>query len=326
MRNLTAPLTVLGAVLLPLLFAVPAAAQATRTWVSGVGDDVNPCSRTAPCKTFQGAISKTAAGGEIDAIDPGGFGAVTITKAMTIAAEGTGEGGILAAGTNGIIINAGANDMIVLRGLQIDGGPLTSNSLAGVKFIAGGGLVVQNCAIRNFTGPSPNGYGIAFMPSGAASLLVSDTSISSNGNGAGSSGAGIFIQPTTGSAKASIVRTNVVNNIVGIRADSTGSTGGITVSVSDSTVAGNIFGGITAFAPIGGSAVTMNIIRSVSANNGTGIKANGAPAKLRIGYSSVTGNTAGVSILGGATMSSMGNNLITDNDSPGPAIPVVAPL
>src|SRR6266542_6068835 len=75
-------------------------AQASRTWVSGVGDDANPCSRTAPCKTFAGAISKSAAGGEIDCIDPGGFGAVTITKAMTISCEGL-TAGVLVSGTNG---------------------------------------------------------------------------------------------------------------------------------------------------------------------------------------------------------------------------------
>src|SRR5258707_9763468 len=117
-------------------FASLAQAQASRTWVSGVGDDANPCSRTAPCKTFAGAISKTAAGGEIDVLDPGGFGAVTITKAITIASEGAGEGGILVAGTNAITINAGINDVIILRGLQIDGGPIGSNSLNGVKFFA----------------------------------------------------------------------------------------------------------------------------------------------------------------------------------------------
>src|SRR3984893_18082597 len=89
-------------------------AQASRTWVSGVGDDVNPCSRTAPCKTFAGAISKTAANGEINCLDPGGFGAVTITKSLTIKCQYT-EGGILAAGTNGIIINAGANDSVTLK-------------------------------------------------------------------------------------------------------------------------------------------------------------------------------------------------------------------
>ncbi|MCU0340213.1 MAG: hypothetical protein MUE30_10020, partial [Spirosomaceae bacterium] len=74
-------------------------------WVSGVGDDANPCSRTAPCKTFAGAISKTAAGGEISVLDPGGFGAVTITKSITLNGDGT-LAGILASGTNGIVINA----------------------------------------------------------------------------------------------------------------------------------------------------------------------------------------------------------------------------
>src|SRR5215468_7208489 len=78
-----------------------ASAQATRTWVSGVGDDVNPCSRTAPCKTFAGAISKTAAGGEISVLDPGGYGAVTITKSITISGNGD-DTSILVSGTNGI--------------------------------------------------------------------------------------------------------------------------------------------------------------------------------------------------------------------------------
>src|SRR3984885_12684801 len=104
--------------LVPLLASAPAHAQATRTWVSGVGDDVNPCSRTAPCKTFAGAISKTAAGGEINCIDPGGFGVVTITKAITLDCSGT-FGSILATGTNGIIVNATANDVVILRGLSI---------------------------------------------------------------------------------------------------------------------------------------------------------------------------------------------------------------
>src|SRR5579862_7132157 len=95
-------------------------AQATRTWVSGVGDDANPCSRTAPCKTFAGAISKTAPDGEIDALDPGGFGSVTITKAITL--DGTPAlGGVVVSGTDGIIINAGPDDAVTLRGLILDG-------------------------------------------------------------------------------------------------------------------------------------------------------------------------------------------------------------
>src|SRR5476649_1743117 len=106
---------------LGLIFcSAPAYAQATRTWVSGVGDDANPCSRTAPCKTFAGAISKTAAAGEINCIDPGGFGALTITKAITIDCANT-EAGVLVAGTNGFSVNAGAGDVVTLRGLDIFG-------------------------------------------------------------------------------------------------------------------------------------------------------------------------------------------------------------
>src|SRR5216684_307952 len=96
-------------------------AQASRTWVSGVGDDANPCSRTTPCKTWAGAISKTAPGGEIDALDPGGFGAVTITKAITLDGGGGQVASVLVAGTNGIVVQAAANDVVTIRNLRLDG-------------------------------------------------------------------------------------------------------------------------------------------------------------------------------------------------------------
>src|SRR5437899_12390623 len=115
-------------------FTPLAHAQATRTWVSGVGDDANPCSRTAPCKTFAGAISKTAAAGEIDALDPGGFGAVTITKSMTI--DGiSGLSGIVVSGTNGINVNAAASDVVILRNLDING---IGSGLNGVRIFGSG--------------------------------------------------------------------------------------------------------------------------------------------------------------------------------------------
>src|SRR5712675_1811908 len=99
--------SVLTALILCLSWGT-ASAQATRTWVSGVGDDANPCSRTAPCKTWAGAISKTAPGGEIDALDPGGFGAVTITKAISLDGGGGQVASVLVSGTNGIVVSAGA--------------------------------------------------------------------------------------------------------------------------------------------------------------------------------------------------------------------------
>src|SRR4051794_5850864 len=130
-----------------LTLSATAQAQATRTWVSGVGDDANPCSRTAPCKTFAGAISKTATGGEINVLDPGGFGGVTITKAITISSEGF-EAGVLVSGTNAIIVNAPTTANVVLRGLDIEG---LGTGLVGIKVLAAGNVHVENCTINNFT-------------------------------------------------------------------------------------------------------------------------------------------------------------------------------
>src|SRR6202050_5018196 len=125
--------------LLVVGFASFANAQATRTWISGVGDDANPCSRTAPCKTFAGAISKTSASGEINCLDPGGFGAVTITKAMTIDCDGT-FGSVLVSGTNGIIVAAGSTDAVTLRGIFIDG---VGTGIDGISYISGQLLTLE---------------------------------------------------------------------------------------------------------------------------------------------------------------------------------------
>src|SRR6185312_15518777 len=122
-------LKVLAVVLLGTAFM---SAQASRTWVSGVGDDANPCSRTAPCKTFAGAISKTAAGGEISVLDPGGFGALTITKSITLNGEGT-LASVLVAGTNGIVISAGAADTVIIRNLSING---IGSGISGINFLS----------------------------------------------------------------------------------------------------------------------------------------------------------------------------------------------
>src|SRR2546421_9852731 len=133
-----------------LAFASAASAQATRTWVSGVGDDANPCSRTAPCKTFAGAISKTANGGEINCLDPGGFGGVTIGKSLTIKCHYT-EGGVLVSGTNAIVINATATDKVTLRGLDINGiGVGAPTSLVGVKVLSAKSVHILDSEISRF--------------------------------------------------------------------------------------------------------------------------------------------------------------------------------
>jgi len=211
-----------------------------------------------------------------------------------------------------------------LRGLDIDGGPAGSNSLNGIRFVAGGTLIVQNSSIRNFTGADPNGFGILFNPAGASSLFVSDTVLASNG--AGATGGGILIQPAgIGSAKVSLVRVNATNNARGFRFDSTGGSGGISVAVSDSAVTGNISAGLTAFTPFGGAPITMTVNHSIFANNGTGVKCNGAGVTMRIGYSVIADNTIGDAIDNGCMMTSLGNNMIFDNATPGPKLPVSGP-
>lgn len=172
----------LGVFVAVAIHAGPAQAQASRTWVSGVGDDANPCSRTAPCKTFAGAISKTASKGVISVLDPGGFGAVTITKSISIIANFP-HGSILAAGTNGVVVNAASTDRVVLDGLDIDG---IGTGLNGISIVGGGSVVVRRTSIRNFTG---NGVNLA--GTSGARLLVQDSNISFNGGGvqvAGASG------------------------------------------------------------------------------------------------------------------------------------------
>jgi hypothetical protein len=167
-----------------LVFSSLAAAQATRTWVSGVGDDANPCSRTAPCKTFAGAISKTAAAGEIDCLDPGGFGALTITKSITIDCTAA-LGGVLVAGTNGITVSAGTSDVITLRGLDIDGLTAPSQGLIGISVLTAGSVHIENVHIYDFSTDC-----IAVNSSSRPALTVTDSTLSECG-GAGVSTVGM---------------------------------------------------------------------------------------------------------------------------------------
>jgi len=242
-------------------------AQATRTWVSGVGDDANPCSRTAPCKTFAGAISKTAAGGEINVLDPGGFGGVTITKSITISSEGF-EAGVLVSGTNAIIINALSTDTVVLRGLDIEG---LGTGLDGIKVLGGlGALHVEKCTINAFRGTNGNGIEIATSAVGTTKVFIKDTNVRDNGQG---TGGGIFINPGASAiVKASLDNVRMENNLFGFKVQ-----GSSTAQVNDSTAAGNTNAGFTN-AP---GAAILSLSRSVSTGNGTfGVVCQGATTNL----------------------------------------------
>jgi hypothetical protein len=268
-------------------------AQASRTWVSGVGDDANPCSRTAPCKTFAGAISKTAAGGEINVLDPGGFGAVTITKSMTISSIGF-EAGVLVTGTNGIVISAGANDNVTLIGLDIFSigtAPLTDNS--GIKFLSGNTLTVENCTITGFP---KRGISIESSTDNAKAF-ISNTLLRDQTNN------GIVVAPPgieTNTAVLDHVRVSHSTG-VGLAANP-----GSIVHVSNSDFSHN---GTGAFATGTGKLTLDSVLIS---GNGLGLQLTSG-GTVRLSDVNIVGNNVGFDTSGG-TLNSFGNNQTTGNN------------
>ncbi|HEX6098903.1 MAG TPA: right-handed parallel beta-helix repeat-containing protein [Thermoanaerobaculia bacterium] len=292
-------------VVLALMVSAPAFAQATRTWVSGVGDDVNPCSRTAPCKTFAGAISKTAANGEINVIDPGGFGAVTITKSMTIDGYGP-QSSILASGTSGIIINdslSGSPGTIVvnIRNLSINGASTTAGS--GIRIISAKAVNIENVYIGNFTGSGSVGRGISIETNVAAvRVTVSNCTLYNMGNVA------IHSVPAGGN-----VLLNVHNTKIYRGASSAINVRNLTkATISYCDLSNNTLGaGVT----LEQSTAEAMVSNTVMANNAFGIFSGvggGLPVSRLYGCT-ITGNTsAGLSINSG-TVSTHGNNAIRGN-------------
>jgi hypothetical protein len=273
--------------------------QATRTWVSGVGDDANPCSRTAPCKTFAGAISKTAAGGEIDALDPAGFGAVTITKAITIDGGGGQVASVLVAGTNGIVVSAGGSDVVTLRNLSINGLGTAGGSLNGIRFLSGATLHVEHCAIFGFTS-----NGIDIEPNSGGEVTVSDTASRDNG------GSGIFGTSTGGPAVfVTINGSRFDNNIIGVFAVQSSQ-----FSVIGSEASGNTYIGFAA--DTSGNSAILNISNSIAADNSVGIQSIGANAVIRLNGDSISGNATGLSAVSNGSIISFGNNFNADSGAP----------
>jgi hypothetical protein len=297
-------LNILAVAAFLLMVTSMANAQATRTWVSGVGDDVNPCSRTAPCKTFAGAISKTADKGEIDCLDPGGFGGVTITKNITIdGTTGAGFGSILAAGTNGVNVNDSATAtpntiIVILRNLSING---AGTGFDGVRFVAGKTLHVEHCHIFGFKGNGTNSDGIDVALTGLATgnqdLKVTDTIIENN------TGNGIRLSNTAGGG---LILATVDNCHLDANANGIQTANGASLQVANSNFTFNTGSGLNVAA--GTSQVDVDTCNFHS--NTTGITA--AASTTRIANCRVSGNGTGLNIAGG-TLQSFGDNKVKGN-------------
>ena len=299
MSRIRFTLVTMGLLMLVFFTASSTQAQATRTWVSGVGDDVNPCSRTAPCKTFAGAISKTAAGGEIDALDPGGFGTVTITKSIVIdGTTGAGFGSILASGTNGVNVNdsaSGAPNTIVvrLRNLSINGAG-TTLGINGVNYTSGSTVHVENCRIYNFSGD-----GIHMATNTASRLIVQDTTITQTADAIEIGGT-----PATPHA-VSVDRSSFTRNTNGVSITGRGN-----MAVSNSVSTLNSGAAFIISTAAGG--VSVLDLEDVQANyNNVGVQPN-AQSAIRLSNVHMTGNANALNFNGG-TIATYNNNRIFGN-------------
>ena len=285
-NQINASLRILAIFVFSIAFVTIANAQATRTWISGVGDDANPCSRTAPCKTLQGTISKTATNGEINAIDAGGFGAVTITKSITIDFSNI-LGGVLVSGTNGIIIN-GNETKVTLRGLDING---LSTGLNGIKILNAENVSIENCTIYGFN------RGISDERATDGQLSVSNTILRNNHD------ENVFI-----GASGSAVRA-IFNNVEIKNGSSLGISArfGTTIIIRNSIISGNGDTGI-----IAQDSVEMDIDGSVISQNQFGVTTGTGSPTIRLSNTTVTMCKEGLSVSGGSIIS-YGNNKIRGN-------------
>jgi Right handed beta helix region len=289
-----------GLSLAGILSTAPAQAQNNRSFVSGHGSDTNACTLAAPCRTFQRAHDMTNASGEIDVLDPAGYGSLTINKAISIVNDGVGTSSVLVpSGGTGIAINApGASDAVSLRGITVEGAGVGQT---GIGFGTGGSLTIVNCVIRHVTG-----LGVAFIPSATSSLVVSNTTSSDNG------GDGFKVQGSQ-TVTAVFNRVEANNNTHGIGINVNGavspSTSTTKVTISDSVMDHNS-DGVDFDALTTSSATTVTLFHSVITNNsGVGVNGPGDAGTLRLAQSVVTGNTNGWEGL----VQSYGDNYIDGN-------------
>jgi hypothetical protein len=298
--------TVAAALIAAAMQITPAAAQ--RVFVAAQGSDSNPCTFAQPCRTFQHAHDTVAAGGEIDVLDPAGYGSLRVSKAISI--QGHGFAGIsFGHNQSGIDVGAGADDSVSLNGLIIDGGGVGA---IGIDFATGGGLIVRNCVIRNVTSS-----GLQFLTQTTTSqtLSVSRSYFADMGR----DGISIFAF-SSGATVASIERTAIYGAGIGagLMVDGSGGTGPVDVSLTDSVVAHvnnntTAHFGVEVESGTGHSPTTLTATRLTAVGNGVGVIAAGTNATLRLSQSTITGNGTGFVVGAGSTVVSYGDNVIADN-------------
>jgi Right handed beta helix region len=281
--------------LIALAIPASASAQATRTWVSGVGDDANPCSRTAPCKTFAGAISKTATRGEINCLDPGGFGGVTITKSLTIKCHYT-EGGVLVSGTNAIVVNAPTDARVTLKGLDING---LGTGLNGIRILQASSVKIVDVEIFGFV---RNGVDVSPATGTLAKVVVERSHIHDN------TGNGVLGTPSgTGQARITVRNNSIDDNGCGVTAAQFGPDPAFNFASNCGTVG----------TPNGNTAATsINAFdNGISDSTRQAVFSNGGASTVRIGGNRITGSVSAPALqaINAGALTTFGNNMVVGN-------------
>jgi hypothetical protein len=282
------PLSLVAASALFLLVALPAHAVSNRIFMSTNGNDAGDCANPlTPCLTFNGALAQVNPGGEVIAEATGGYGALTIHKAVTI----SGPPGVVIYSGLQVTVNA-PGDTVVLRGLTIDGAGAAGN---GIRVVAVGSLFIENCVVANFSGSFPNGIGIYFTTGGT--FVVQDTLVRNNGF------VGIWVNPTSGTATASFEHCKIEGNTFGL---SVISTGNVATATNCIAVGNSAYG----FGAEGGG--ELNLDNCVSSNNGEGVSS--ISSTVRVSGTTVTDNGVGLS---GSSLLSRQNNTVQGNTTKG---------
>jgi hypothetical protein len=277
-----------------------------RVFVAAQGSDANPCTFGAPCRTFQHAHDVVAAGGEIDVLDPAGYGAVSITKAISI--QGHGFAGIsVGVSVAGVMISAPATAAISLNGLLIEGNGIGG---AAVQFNTGKSLVVENCVMRKMIATA-----LVFASSATTlqTLSVSNSYFTDNGT------SGILIEPHSSGPMTALIERSAFYGNGGAALNVNGGfgTGAVNVAVTDSVASNNSTSnaGFYVQSAAGHSVTSLVLTRVTASGNAEGVAATGANATLRLGQSTLTGNSHGYFISGSAVILSYGDNVIDDNSA-----------
>ena len=298
--------------------AAVAQTYAAHTWVSSTGNDSNDCGRVNPCATFSTAYTKTGHGRVISCADTVVTGGLTITRSISIVCDGVSN---IPASRQGptllsfFSISVGAADKVVLRGIDFD----FMHFAGGLSISGAGTVIIEKSSIR---GGETNG--IHFQPTGPAKLIVTDTTVGSNGSG--TAGAGIRVNPQSGgSATVLLERVNVGGNVFGIAFDGSNSTGGINATIRNSTFSANAFDGIVATTTAGHAPIGVLVANSASVNNAYGIRSIGPNVTVRLKASEVAGNGTGIAASGGGALLTLGNNTVLANGTNGGFTGSVAP-